>query len=146
MKSYSLIINGKKYKTTIKGSTAGQRIVEVNGDVYEVVIEGEKEAIEARKAAVENIKKESIPTYSGSSKKMTSAEASTHDILSPIPGLILEIMVKEGDKVAVGDILLKMEAMKMENEIKSTRNGTVTKIYVNKADSVLEGQQLICVE
>lgn len=146
MKSYSFIINGQKYKTTIKSSSPGEKIVEVNGKNYEVVIEGEKEAIEARKAAIENIKTTSIPTFIGGPKKMTAAEATTHDILSPIPGLILEILVKEGQKVSVGDILLTMEAMKMENEIKSTRNGTVTKIYVKKSASVLEGEQLVCVE
>ncbi len=147
MKSYSFIINGKKYKTSVKSSSPGLRTVEVNGQVYEVVIEGEKEAMEARMSAIEKAAKESkvfVPVTGGGSKTMASGSA--NDVLSPIPGLIMEIMVKEGDKVSTGDLVIKMEAMKMENEIKSTRDGTVTKIHINKGDSVLEGQPLITVE
>ena len=149
MKSYTFIINGKKYNTKIKDSTPGTRTVVVNGVEYEVEIEGEKEAYEARRNAIEAAKtgshsKEPIPTIGGRSKTMS--QSSTNDVLSPIPGLVLDIMVKEGDKVSVGDLLLKMEAMKMENEIKSTTDGTVTGIHVKKGDSVLEGQQLVTIE
>lgn len=147
MKSYSFIINGKKYKTSVKSSSPGLRTVEVNGELYEVVVEGEKEEMEARMSAIEKAAQESkvfVPVSGGGSKTMASGSA--NDVLSPIPGLIMELMVKEGDKVSTGDLVLKMEAMKMENEIKSTRDGTVTKIHVNKGDSVLEGQPLITVE
>jgi glutaconyl-CoA/methylmalonyl-CoA decarboxylase subunit gamma len=147
MKSYEFIINGKKYKTSVKSSSPGLRTVEVNGQVYEVVIEGEKEEMEARMSAIEKAAQESkvfVPVTGGGSKTMASGSA--NDVLSPIPGLIMEIMVKEGDKVSTGDLVIKMEAMKMENEIKSTRDGTVKKIHINKGDSVLEGQPLITVE
>jgi glutaconyl-CoA/methylmalonyl-CoA decarboxylase subunit gamma len=147
MKSYSLIINGQKYNTKVKKSAPGMRIVEVNGVDYEVEIEGEKEALESRQKAINSAKegeKTSIPTIGGGSK--TTASGSVNDIISPIPGLVIDIIVKEGDTISVGDLVMTMEAMKMENEIKSTKEGTVTKIYVNKGDSVLEGQQLMTIE
>jgi glutaconyl-CoA/methylmalonyl-CoA decarboxylase subunit gamma len=147
MKSYTLIINGQKYNTKVKKSSPGLRIVEVNGVDYEVEIDGEKEALESRQKAINSAKegeKTSIPTIGGGSK--TTAVGSINDILSPIPGLVLDLKVNEGDSVSVGDLVMVMEAMKMENEIKSTKEGKVTKIHVNKGDSVLEGQSLMTIE
>lgn len=147
MGSYTFIINGKKYVTSVKDSSPGLRVVEVNGETYDVEIEGEKEAYESRKAALQSAKNkgEAIPTIGGGSKTM-SKSIGVNDILSPIPGLVIDILVKEGDSVSIGDVVLKMEAMKMENEIKATKDGKVTKIHVSKSDSVLEGQSLITIE
>ena len=65
---------------------------------------------------------------------------------SPLPGVILEIKVKEGDMVKRGQTLLILEAMKMENDIKSDRDGKVTAIQVSKGESILEGTDLIIIE
>ena len=62
---------------------------------------------------------------------------------SPLPGVILDIRIKEGDTVAVGQTLVVLEAMKMENNIDSDRAGVVKSIKVNRGDSVLEGDVLI---
>lgn len=67
-------------------------------------------------------------------------------IKSPLPGVILEIKVKEGDTVKRGQTLLVLEAMKMENDIKADRDGKVTAIKVSKGESILEGTDLIIIE
>ena len=67
-------------------------------------------------------------------------------IKSPLPGVILEIKVKEGDAVKRGQTLLVLEAMKMENDIKADRDGKVTAIKVSKGESILEGTDLIIIE
>ena len=67
-------------------------------------------------------------------------------IKSPLPGVILEIKVKEGDTVKRGQTLMILEAMKMENDIKSDRDGKVTAINVSKGESILEGTDLIIIE
>jgi biotin carboxyl carrier protein len=64
-------------------------------------------------------------------------------IKAPLPGTILEVKVKPGDKVKVGDKLLIMEAMKMENNINSDREGTIEAIKIRAGDSVLEGDLLV---
>ncbi len=64
-------------------------------------------------------------------------------IKAPMPGLILDLMVKEGDEVQENDALLILEAMKMENCIQSPRSGIVKKITVNKGDAVDKGHLLI---
>lgn len=66
-----------------------------------------------------------------------------NEIAAPMPGTILKINVSEGNDVSSGDILLTIEAMKMENQIKAIGDGTVTKIHVNEGDSISEGQILI---
>ncbi len=66
-----------------------------------------------------------------------------NEIKAPMPGLILDIDVQEGQEVKKGDILLILEAMKMENAIKSPGDGTISKINITKGDSVEKNQQLI---
>jgi biotin carboxyl carrier protein len=60
-----------------------------------------------------------------------------------MPGLVVAIKVKEGDTVQAGQALLVMEAMKMENAITASYNGTVARIYVRQGDSISEGDLLV---
>ncbi|MBO6220803.1 MAG: biotin/lipoyl-binding protein, partial [Bacteroidales bacterium] len=64
-------------------------------------------------------------------------------VTSPLPGVIIEVSVKEGQAVKAGQKIAVIEAMKMENEIKADVDGTVTAILVNKGDSVLEGAEIV---
>lgn len=68
------------------------------------------------------------------------------DIMSPMPGLVLDIMVKEGDNVEDGQALAILEAMKMENIIKSTGKGVVESISISNGDKVEKGQLLISIK
>ena len=67
-------------------------------------------------------------------------------VTAPMPGLILEIMVAVGDHVVSGTPVVKMEAMKMENEIPSPVNGTVKTITVKKGDNVSTDETLMVIE
>jgi biotin carboxyl carrier protein len=69
--------------------------------------------------------------------------AKAGDIKAPMPGLIHSIKVEEGRAVAKGDALLILEAMKMENVIKSVADGVISKIHVQKGQSVDKGAVLI---
>jgi biotin carboxyl carrier protein len=64
-------------------------------------------------------------------------------ILSFIPGTVLDIFVKKGQTVKKGDVLMILDAMKMQNKLKSGIDGTIKKILVNKGDSVSKGALLI---
>lgn len=71
------------------------------------------------------------------------AVARTEKIPAPMPGLILEVLVEEGDQVKAGTPLIILEAMKMENVIKAQDEGTVKKLLVQKGQSVEKNQVLI---
>ena len=68
------------------------------------------------------------------------------NIKAPMPGLVLEVKVKVGDEVEEGDALLILEAMKMENVIKSGGNATISAIHIDTSDTVDKGQLLIEME
>ena len=65
------------------------------------------------------------------------------DLSAPLSGQIIDIRVKEGDEVAVGQEIMVLSAMKMENVISSERQGRVSKILVSVSDNVSSGQALI---
>lgn len=67
-------------------------------------------------------------------------------VVAPMPGIILNVLVKEGDQVNAGDAILVLEAMKMENEIHAPRAGTVKKIHVKEGSEVRAGSELIELE
>ena len=140
MKEYKYKINGTAYKVVV-GDIEGKEVhVEVNGTQYTVELEREtkpkiKPVVHAQTAAPAPMPQMSRP----------AAGRANGGIKSPLPGVILEIKVKEGDQVKRGDTLLILEAMKMENDIKADRDGKVTAIKVSKGESILEGTDLIII-
>ena len=138
MKTYKMIINGEKYDARIKKYKSDQVIVEVNGIDYEI----ELERTNRRKTEIIRSPKMQ-PTINVTKTSSKPIVTSVGSVLAPIPGLVLRLLVKEGDKVNVGDTVLILEAMKMESEIASTATGTINKINVKEGVSVQEGEVLI---
>ncbi|OPX20984.1 MAG: hypothetical protein BZ151_01285 [Desulfobacca sp. 4484_104] len=66
-------------------------------------------------------------------------------VVAPMPGMILELLVQVGDQVQSGDTVAKLEAMKMENDLRTTVSGTVTEVRVAKGSSVSVGEVLVVV-
>ena len=74
-----------------------------------------------------------------------AAAGAGNPVKAPLPGTINAINVKVGDTIAVGDVVIVLEAMKMQNNIESEYAGTVTSITVNPGDSVMEGAVLMTI-
>ncbi len=78
-------------------------------------------------------------------KAQSAVSAGESAVLSPLPGVVLDIKVAVGDTVAVGDRLLVLEAMKMENNVDSSVAGVVKSVKAKQGDSVMEGDVLITI-
>lgn len=83
------------------------------------------------------------PALSEGPLAAASGEAGGSDISAPLPGVIVAVLVKPGDAVIRGQELCTLEAMKMKNAIRSTRDGTVASVAVAVGDQVSHGQVLL---
>ena len=114
--------------------------VNVNGTDYEIAVELMSE--EEIKAS-ENAKKEAPKKEEPKAAAPSASAGEGEKIESPMPGTILDVKVKAGATVKSGDVLMILEAMKMENEIMAGADGTVTSVCVAKGTSV-EAGTLLC--
>ncbi len=108
--------------------------ITVNGNVYEVSVEENTGAAPVQAAAPAAVKK-----APAAPKKAASAGAGTVKITAPMPGKILDIKSKVGDSVKKGQVIMILEAMKMENEIVAAQDGTVASIDVTVGAAVEAG-------
>ena len=146
MKVFKYKINGSPYRVVVQNSDADSVELEVNGTPYVVEIEQKKKKTTShiqRHTPSPSETKSVVPTPTVT---RTAVAAGSIVVSSPLPGVILDIKVKAGDSVKKGDTIMVLEAMKMENNIQATSDGTVAKVSVEKGASVLEGAELIVIE
>lgn len=123
--------------------------VTVNGNRYEVEVEeAEANSIQHKELAQTNIKQE-VPEEVRPAQTISSHENSIEPgekISCPMPGTIIKINVKNGDAFKEGDVLMVLEAMKMENEIMAPHSGKVVQLAVTKGAAVNAGDILLIIE
>lgn len=144
----------KKFKFKINGNQYNAEILSVEDNIAEIDINGTKYSVEVDKAMqpvktpklVRSVSVPSTDSHPAVAKTASpSAPKGTGTIKSPLPGVILDLFVKVGDVVNIGQRLLVLEAMKMENNIEADKAGKVVSIAKNKGDSVMEGDVLIVI-
>jgi biotin carboxyl carrier protein len=125
--SWHILRNGKSYNIEIiKIDQAEKRVaLKINGKTANVKLTDRFDEL-LKSLGMDNM----------ASKKVLELKA-------PMPGLVLNIVVKEGDSISKGDALLVLEAMKMENNIKSPTDGIIKKIHAVKGNAVEKNQLLI---
>ena len=124
---FHIIVDKKSYKAEVVKYDHATKIfhIKVNGKVYPVIVKDKFDLLLEKMGMNSN------------------ATGKVNHIKAPMPGLIVEVKVQQGDVVKTGDTLLILEAMKMENIIKCPGEGTVKTIKVKKGDSVEKNQVLI---
>jgi len=138
-----IVIDSRTYQVEIEDIKARPVIAVVEGERYEVWPEEDVTADDAAHAPEISVPEtQQAPVTTG----MAPQGGSGKDVLSPLPGVIVAILVKPGDKVARGQELCTLEAMKMKNAIRSNREGTIRSIEVNVSDQVNHGQVLMSFE
>ena len=126
MKNYTITVNGTPYNVTVEEGGAS-----ASAPVASAPAPAAAPAAPAPQAAPQAAPK-AVPAAAGSVK-----------VDAPMPGNILDVKVSNGASVKAGQVLVILEAMKMENEIVAPQDGTVASINVNKGDTVEAGQTII---
>ena len=147
MRRYELVINDRPITVKVNSIGHGESQLEVDGVTYavrltrqEVFRSGARPPPPNGEATVAK----AAPAQASPAPKLTGA-AGPGLVAAPIPGAILEVFVKVGDKVEAGAPMLKMEAMKMENTIAAPVAGTVASVAVAKGAIVEQGQELMVI-
>ena len=119
--------------------------ITVNGNSYEVEVEELKDGVvSAPRPQVSAAPAQAAPKAAPAPAKKASAPSAGGDgVKAPMPGTILDIKVSEGQEVKSGQVLVILEAMKMENELVAPKDGVVQSINVSKGASVNSGDVLV---
>lgn len=142
MKTFKVTVDGQTYTVKVEeltektgsetANTAEREKSPVNRSDSTTTKAKEAAAVKDKPAVEEKKEEASAPPVEGGVS-----------VKAPMPGSVIEVKVKEGDRVEEGDVLLVLEAMKMENELTASQGGTVAQILVKKGDTVNSGDPLI---
>ena len=143
-----------KYEYKVKGVDYEVEIQDIEGNIANVTVNGIPFEVEMKQPVKAG--KQKVKLGGGSEERRVKSEefnsstsapaASGKPVVAPLPGTINDIKVKVGDKVNVGDTVVILEAMKMQNNIEAESAGTIASINVNKGDAVLEGDTLVTIK
>ena len=137
MKKFKFTIHGNDYTVEVHGIEDNLARLEVNGTPYEVELH----------RTIKPSKTPTLvrpPTRQQATPEIEKREGgSSHPILAPLPGSITRLEVGKGDIVKKGQLLLIMEAMKMENRVLADRAGVVENLRVQQGDTVLQGDIIL---
>jgi biotin carboxyl carrier protein len=139
MKKFDFTIRGNRYKVEIKDIEDNIATLDVNGTSFEVEIHKEVKTVKTPRLVRKEVK---LKPGEGLIKKSDKGNA----VKSPLPGNIFKINVSVGDNVKKGDVLLIMEAMKMENNVLAEKDGTIKEIKVKEGEAVLQNDVLLVLE
>ena len=123
---YSLIVDGKSHESYVQQGDDNWQVL-LRGRLYPVIVEDEREK-RLRAAAGSGV-----------------AESGEFHLKAPMPGLVVTVPVTEAQEVKKGQVLLILESMKMQNELKAPRDGTIGRIRVKAGESVEQRQTLLSV-
>lgn len=126
---YALIVDDHPYELFAEERAEGYDIV-IGWDRYQVAV------------GAQGRQPRSLPTPPGQAVTERE-EAGGWVVLSPMTGVVFEMYVQSGDEVTEGDVLMALEAMKMNNELRAQRSGIVGEVYVEKGQRVEQGSSLL---
>ena len=148
MAVYKVRSSGNEYEVKVTDHAGGGATVTVEGQSFEVESVGP--AVSTPAVAAQGKPTPAAPPAAGAAPPPAAANPTpapqtggSGSITAPIPGVVTNVLVKTGDKVVVGQVILKLEAMKMENDIATPAAGTVKAVHVSQGSEVNNGQLLV---
>lgn len=142
-------IDGRSYQLEARSSSLGLHLLMTEGRVYECRVDadaGRQGAAEVRigsrsyNVTLIDAKRQRFGQSAGASVDGTA------QIIAPMPGKVVRVLVEQGAEVEAGDPVVVVEAMKMQNEMKSPRAGTVTMLRAKEGETVKAGDVLAVIE
>ena len=113
-------------------------VITINGEKFEVKFDGNKAIVNGKEYTIGEEKAEAPK-----SETKTVASTGTGGVITaPMPGMVTQVLVAEGQAVKAGDTLVVVEVMKMETPIKATVAGTVKRLFVKKGDNIKTGDKV----
>jgi biotin carboxyl carrier protein len=143
---YTLKVDGKSYTVEVGDLNARPVIARVDGVEFEVVPEGGAAEATGRPSDPKPERSGSPPASprpSTSPSISPNPAISGNALIAPLPGTVVEVFVKAGERVESGQVVVIIEAMKMKNSIRSVYSGTVSEVLVAAGQSVAHKQALI---
>jgi biotin carboxyl carrier protein len=142
--SLRVVVNGKSYLVEVDDLKASPISVRVNGKPFNVEVEPLRESpvegVEELGAAAPS------PAERSAAKIVGAPGPSVKEVIAPMPGNIMDIRVGVGDRVSYKQELCNLEAMKMKNSIRSTRDGVIAAVKVREGQTVAYGEILFIFE
>ena len=147
-----------KYQYKVQGVDYDVEIEEVEGNVAKVNVNGIRFDVELKQPinptsslkkvhieAPKPVARPAIAPAAAPAADKPMAAGTGSPVKAPLPGTIIDLKVNVGDKVNIGDVVLVLEAMKMQNNIESEFAGTVTSVTIKQGESVMEGAVLMTI-
>jgi len=143
MKKFNFVINGNNYEVDVLGFEENIARIEVNGTSYNVEVQKELKMTKTPTLVRAEVPQ---PTRKESRIPRVATRTTNQAIKAPLPGTIISVLVKEGDRVTMGQKLLTMEAMKMENNVLAEKDGIVRSVKVKPGENVAQNDVLVEIE
>jgi biotin carboxyl carrier protein len=141
MRDYVVSINGTEYRAELRELNADSATVAVNGIPY--VVELKQLGIKGDLSKPASAEPKPVARTAEAPKPQPKpTQTSGGTVKSPLPGLVLDVLVRVGDQVKAGQKLMVLETMKMENHIPAPFDGVVKSVHVHNGETVSEGQAM----
>lgn len=123
---YSLILDGESYEASVRITPTGVQVL-LKGQLFDASVEDERQRRIRQSTSSQTVK------------------SGDYHLRAPMPGLVIDIPVKEGQEIEVGQNLVILESMKMQNELKAPREGTVSRVLIKPGDSIEHNQIMMTI-
>ncbi len=148
MNKYQYKVQGVDYEVEIEDVEGNIAKVNVNGIPFEVEMQQPINAAKHPNIVKPKVAAPAAPAAAPAAAPKPAAApvaAKGNTLTAPLPGTITNVLVKEGEEVFAGQVVVILEAMKMQNNIEAEQSGTITAVHVNHGDTVMEGAALLTI-
>lgn len=141
---FVVFLDGEEVRVEVASEQGSQLMLIVKDKPFTVVVESDDQILVNGESYTVSVVDEQVQRMIKASPEL--ARKKELAVKAVMPGLVIEVIAKEGDSVKSGDGLLVVEAMKMQNEIKAARDGLLKKINVKQGQTVNTGDTLLIIE